>query len=56
LPDKTGKPQALQPLGDQAWDLYQKARKALKEENWTAYGQALKDLEQTLKQIKEGKK
>jgi hypothetical protein len=56
LPDKAGKPQALQPLGDQAWDLYQKARKALKEENWTAYGQALKDLEQTLIQIKEGKK
>jgi uncharacterized protein len=56
LPDKAGKPQALQPLGDQAWDLYQKARKALKEENWTAYGQALRDMEQTLKQIKEGKK
>jgi uncharacterized membrane protein (UPF0182 family) len=56
LPLPAAKPEAVQALGAQAWDLYQKARNALKQENWAAYGQALKDLEQVLKQIKEGKK
>ena len=51
-----GKSQPGQSLGDLAWQLYQKGRNALKQENWAAYGQALKDLEQVLKQIKEGKK
>ena len=39
-----------------AWQHYQKARTALKQENWAAYGQALKDLEQVLIQMKEGKR
>ncbi len=56
LPLPAGKPQPAQALGDLAWQYYQKARGALKQENWEAYGQALKDLEQILKQIKEGKK
>jgi uncharacterized protein len=50
------KSQPLQSLGNQAWQHYQKARNALKQENWTAYGQALKDLEQVLIQMKEGKR
>ena len=56
LPLPAGKSQPAQSLGDLAWQYYQKARNALKQENWAAYGQALKDLEQMLKQIKEGKK
>jgi uncharacterized protein len=56
LPVPTGKPQPTQSLGDLAWQHYQKARNALKQENWTAYGQALKDLEQVLKQMKDGKR
>jgi uncharacterized protein len=56
LPAPTGKPQPTQPLGDLAWQHYQKARNALKQENWAAYGQALKDLEQVLKQIKDTRK
>jgi uncharacterized protein len=55
-PVPVDKSQPLQSLGNQAWQHYQKARNALKQENWTAYGQALKDLEQVLIQIKEGKK
>jgi uncharacterized protein len=51
-----GPPPPLQSLGAQAWDYYQKARNALKQENWTAYGQALKDLEGVLKQMKDGKR
>jgi uncharacterized membrane protein (UPF0182 family) len=56
LPSPSGKPQPSQPLGELAWQSYQKARNALKQENWTAYGQALKDLEQILKQIKDSRK
>jgi uncharacterized protein len=48
--------QPLQSLGASAWEYYQKARNALKQENWAAYGQALKDLEGVLKQMKEGKR
>ncbi len=51
-----GKAQPSPSLGNQAWEYYQKARNALKQENWTAYGQALKDLEQILIQMKDGKK
>jgi hypothetical protein len=52
----TDKSQPVQSLGEMAWQHYQKARNALKQENWTAYGQALKDLEQVLIQMKGGKK
>ncbi|OGP50445.1 MAG: hypothetical protein A2Y79_05990 [Deltaproteobacteria bacterium RBG_13_43_22] len=55
-PLPTDKTQPVQSLGNQAWQYYQKARNALKEENWTAYGQALKDLEQVLIQMKGGKR
>jgi uncharacterized membrane protein (UPF0182 family) len=50
------KSQLVQSLGEMAWQHYQKARNALKQENWAAYGQALKDLEQVLIQMKGGKK
>jgi uncharacterized protein len=52
----TGKMQIGSPLGDLAWQYYEQARNALKQENWTAYGQAIKDLGQVLKKMKEGKK
>lgn len=56
LPAIEGKSQPPQLLSDLAWQHYQKARNALKQENWAAYGQALKDLEQVLIQMKGGKK
>jgi len=56
LPPTAGKVQPSQPLADLAWQHLQKARNALKQENWAAYGQALKDLEQVLKQMKEARK
>lgn len=53
----TEKPLVPSPvLSQQAWEYFQKARNALKQENWTAYGQALKELEQVLLQMKEGKR
>jgi hypothetical protein len=50
------KPEGGKPLPDIAWGHLQKAKQSLREENWAAYGQALKDLEQLLKQMREGKK
>ncbi|MBI5586559.1 MAG: UPF0182 family protein [Deltaproteobacteria bacterium] len=50
------KAEALKPLSDLAWQHLQKARQSLREENWTAFGQSLRDLELTLKQMREGKK
>jgi uncharacterized membrane protein (UPF0182 family) len=55
-PQPTGTGQPQQSLGASAWEYYQKARNALKQENWAAYGQAMKDLEGVLKQMKEGKR
>ena len=46
------KPEGGKPLPDIAWQHLQKAKQALREENWAAYGQALKDLEQLLKQMR----
>jgi uncharacterized membrane protein (UPF0182 family) len=56
MPQPPGKTPAAQPLGELAWQHYQKAKNALKQENWAAYGQALKDLEQVLKQIKDSRR
>jgi uncharacterized membrane protein (UPF0182 family) len=50
------KPEGGKPLPDIAWQYLQKAKQSLREENWAAYGQALKDLEQLLKQMREAKK
>ena len=44
------------PLPDVAWQYLQKAKQALREENWAGYGQALKELEQLLKEMREAKK
>jgi uncharacterized protein len=44
------------PLPDMAWQYLQKAKQALREENWAGYGQALKELEQLLKEMREAKK
>jgi uncharacterized membrane protein (UPF0182 family) len=48
--------EGLKPLSDLAWQHLQKARQSLREENWAAFGQSLRDLEQALKQMREGKK
>jgi hypothetical protein len=50
------KAEGLKPLSDQAWQQLQKARQSLREENWAAFGQSLRDLELTLKQMREAKK
>ncbi len=50
------KPEGGKPSPDIAWQHLQKAKQALREENWAAYGQSLKDLEQLLKQMREGNK
>ena len=50
------KTEGLKPLSDQAWQHLQKAKQSIREENWAAYGQALRDLEQALKQMREGRK
>ena len=39
-------------MPDLAWQQLQRARQALREENWTAYGQALRDLEQLIQQMR----
>jgi hypothetical protein len=48
--------EGLKPLSDLAWQHLQKARQSLREENWSAFGQSLRDLEQALKQMREGNK
>ncbi len=48
--------EGLKPLSDLAWQHLQKARQSLREENWSAFGQSLRDLEQALKQMREAKK
>jgi hypothetical protein len=48
----TVKSEGGKPLPDLAWQHLQRARQALREENWTAYGQALKDLEQLIQQMR----
>ena len=48
--------EGLKPLSDLAWQHLQKARQSLREENWPAFGQSLRDLEQALKQMREAKK
>ncbi|HSO72209.1 MAG TPA: UPF0182 family protein, partial [Thermodesulfobacteriota bacterium] len=48
--------EGLKPLSDLAWQHLQKARQSLREENWSAFGQSLRDLEQALKQMRVGNK
>jgi uncharacterized membrane protein (UPF0182 family) len=48
--------EGVKPLTDLAWQHLQKARQSLREENWSAFGQSLRDLEQALKQMREGNK
>lgn len=42
-------------LGEAAWRHFQNARRFLKEENWVAYGEELRKLEEVLKRLKEEK-
>jgi hypothetical protein len=50
------KAEGLKPLSDLAWQHLQKARQSLREENWAAFGQSMRELEQALKQMREVKK
>jgi uncharacterized membrane protein (UPF0182 family) len=44
---------ALGPLAQRAWEAWQKGQDALKRGDWTGYGQAQKQLEDTLRQLHE---
>ncbi|HUO65562.1 MAG TPA: hypothetical protein VMT97_17725, partial [Terriglobales bacterium] len=45
----------LGPLAQRAWDAWQKGQEALKRGDWTGYGQAQKQLEDTLRQLREAR-
>ncbi len=49
------KAEGLKPLSDLAWQHLQKARQSLREENWAAFGQSMRELEGALKQMREVK-
>jgi uncharacterized membrane protein (UPF0182 family) len=44
---------ALGPLAQQAWDAWQKGQEALRRGDWAGYGQAQKQLEDTLRRLRE---
>jgi uncharacterized membrane protein (UPF0182 family) len=46
---------ALTGLVQRAWESWQRSQDALKRGDWTAYGQALKQLEETLRQLRESR-
>ncbi|MBI2524827.1 MAG: UPF0182 family protein [Candidatus Rokubacteria bacterium] len=45
----------LRPLVQRAWEVWQKGQEALRRGDWTAYGQEQKRLEETLRQLREGR-
>jgi len=45
----------LGPLAQRAWDAWQKGQEALKRGDWTGYGQAQKQLEDSLRQLREAR-
>lgn len=46
---------ALAPLAQRAWDAWQKGQEALRRGDWAGYGQAQKQLEDTLRQLREAR-
>jgi hypothetical protein len=50
-----GVPGAMVGLVQRAWESWQRGQDALKRGDWTAYGQAQKQLEETLRQLREGR-
>ena len=50
-----GAPAAMVGLVQRAWDSWQRGQDALKRGDWTAYGQAQKQLEETLRQLREAR-
>jgi uncharacterized protein len=46
---------ALAPLAQRAWDTWQKGQEALRRGDWAGYGQAQKQLEDTLRQLREAR-
>jgi uncharacterized membrane protein (UPF0182 family) len=50
-----GAPAALIGLVQRAWESWQRGQDALKRGDWTAYGQAQKQLEDTLRQLRENR-
>ena len=53
-PDPAGSA-ALAPLAQRAWDAWQKGQEALRRGDWAGYGQAQKQLEDTLRQLREAR-
>jgi uncharacterized protein len=56
-----GKPEAsvaattLAPLAQRAWEAWQKGQEALRRGDWAAYGQAQKQVEENLRQLREAR-
>jgi uncharacterized protein len=56
-----GKPEAsvasttLGPLAQRAWEAWQKGQEALRRGDWAAYGQAQKQVEEALRQLREAR-
>jgi uncharacterized membrane protein (UPF0182 family) len=50
-----GAPAAMVGLVQRAWESWQRGQDALKRGDWTAYGQAQKQLEETLRQLRENR-
>jgi len=50
-----GAPAAMVGLVQRAWESWQRGQDALKRGDWTAYGQAQKQLEETLRQLRESR-
>ncbi|HEV2057245.1 MAG TPA: UPF0182 family protein [Methylomirabilota bacterium] len=50
-----GTPTAMTGLVQRAWESWQRGQDALKRGDWTAYGQAQKQLEETLRQLRESR-
>jgi hypothetical protein len=46
---------ALSGLAQRAWEAWQRGQDAIKRGDWTAYGQAQKQLEETLRQLREAR-
>ena len=44
---------AMSPLAQRAWDAWQKGQEALRRGDWAGYGQAQKQLEESLRQLRE---
>ncbi len=54
-PEASGASSTLGPLAQRAWEAWQKGQEALRRGDWAAYGQAQKQVEETLRQLREAR-